>query len=138
MTTIDHLLELTKMIQFMKDFDLEAAKKGAAVCTRDGRAARIICFDRKAAKEPIVALVHNTIDEDSSEFCVTYRENGRYFPKDESAKDLMMVTTKRSGYVKIGYELGVPTAFCEIMDSPDDFVRELKQTERIAKIEWEE
>lgn len=31
----------------MKQFDLEAAKKGAKVCTRDGREARILCFDSK-------------------------------------------------------------------------------------------
>lgn len=33
----------------MKNFDLEAAKREAAVCTRDGRNARIIAFDCKGA-----------------------------------------------------------------------------------------
>ena len=31
----------------LKPFDLEAAKAGAKVITRDGRPVRIICFDRK-------------------------------------------------------------------------------------------
>ena len=31
----------------LKEFDLEAAKAGKPVCTRDGRKARIICFDAK-------------------------------------------------------------------------------------------
>ena len=33
-------------MQKMKPFDLEAAKAGKPVCTRDGRKARINCFDR--------------------------------------------------------------------------------------------
>lgn len=31
----------------MKEFDLEKAKAGHPVCTRNGNKARIICFDRK-------------------------------------------------------------------------------------------
>lgn len=31
----------------LKPFDLEAAKAGKPVCTRDGRKARIICWDKK-------------------------------------------------------------------------------------------
>ena len=31
----------------LKPFNLEAAKQGKPVCTRDGRKARIICFDAK-------------------------------------------------------------------------------------------
>ena len=31
----------------LKEFDLEAAKSGKPICTRDGRKARIICFDKK-------------------------------------------------------------------------------------------
>ena len=31
----------------LKPFDLKAAKSGKPVCTRDGRKARIICFDRR-------------------------------------------------------------------------------------------
>ena len=42
----------------MKNFDLEAAKRGAAVCTRDGRNARIIAFDCKGyVRKPILALI---------------------------------------------------------------------------------
>lgn len=42
----------------MKNFDLEAAKRGAAVCTRDGRNARIIAFGCKGCgRKPILALI---------------------------------------------------------------------------------
>ena len=40
----------------MKPFDLEAAKRGAAVCTRDGSCVRIVCTDCRG-EDPIVALV---------------------------------------------------------------------------------
>lgn len=40
----------------LKPFDLEAAKAGKPVCTRDGRKARIICWDKKG-NYPIVALI---------------------------------------------------------------------------------
>lgn len=38
----------------MKAFDLEAAKRGAAVCTRDGKQARIVCLD---ADNPLFSIV---------------------------------------------------------------------------------
>lgn len=44
----------------MKPFDLEKAKAGAKVITRDGKAARIVCFDRKDRDHPILALVPET------------------------------------------------------------------------------
>ena len=52
----------------LKEFDLEAAKLGKPVCTRDGRKARIICFDRrlfyKNVSYPILALVECSDGED--------------------------------------------------------------------------
>lgn len=41
----------------LKEFNLEAAKAGKPVCTRDGRKARIISFDRHGEDCPIIALV---------------------------------------------------------------------------------
>ena len=34
----------------LKPFDLEAARAGSPVCTRDGRKARIVCFDKKGSE----------------------------------------------------------------------------------------
>ena len=54
----------------MKPFDLEKAKAGARVCTRYGRDARIICFDRKSELDaPIIALALNP---DNTENIMTY------------------------------------------------------------------
>lgn len=58
----------------LKPFDLEAAKAGKPVCTRDGRKARIICFDAKCNK-PIVALIYDC----NKETVFQYLESGRFF-----------------------------------------------------------
>lgn len=42
----------------MKTFDLEKAKAGAFVCTREGFRARIVCFDADNDRFPIVALLN--------------------------------------------------------------------------------
>lgn len=71
----------------MKNFDLEAAKRGAAVCTRDGRNGRIVSFDRKGrGGKPILAL----IDMDDWEQCLTYTERGENVEDYKDDSDLMM------------------------------------------------
>lgn len=42
------------MGQKFKPFDLEASKAGAPVMTRDGRPARILAFDVKSEKYPVI------------------------------------------------------------------------------------
>ena len=43
----------------MKEFDIELAKQGHPVCTRDGRKVRVLCYDALTedgmAPNPIVA-----------------------------------------------------------------------------------
>ena len=50
---------------------MEAAKRGAAVCTRSGRKVRILCYDKKG-ESPIVAAV----DFENHENQYEYDENG--------------------------------------------------------------
>ena len=71
----------------MKDFDLRAAKRGAAVCTRDGEEVRIICFDRICTIFPIVGLRRNV---DNEEYVVTFTTDGRKFFTSKDGGDLMM------------------------------------------------
>lgn len=71
----------------MREFDLEAAKAGAAVCTKDGAKVRIICFDRISTKFPIVGLRRNT---DNEEYVVTFTTNGRRFYTSKDGGDLVM------------------------------------------------
>lgn len=60
-----------------KQFDLEAAKAGKPVCTRNGKKARIVCFDRKSYLYPILALVQWT-DELEIEGISSYTADGKY------------------------------------------------------------
>lgn len=71
----------------MKDFDLEAAKRGAAVCTAYGLPVRILCFDRKGGNFPIIALIDDT---DSRESFATFTEEGEENPCLKTGITLMM------------------------------------------------
>lgn len=73
----------------MKEFDFEAAKQGAAVCTRSGHPARIICSDVENILYRIVAVVRNIAT--GMETSQTYREDGGWLPANtECGQDLMM------------------------------------------------
>ena len=80
----------------LKPFDLKAAKSGKPVCTRDGRKARIICFDVKA-KKPIAALITN----DDTEEAHFYYDNGRSDQYQEYRYDLMMLPEKKERWVNV-------------------------------------
>lgn len=83
----------------LKPFDLQAAKSGKPVCTRSGKPARIICFDRvdNTINKPIVALVtHN----DGQEYLSMYHLDGRY-NKSGDDFDLMMLPEKKEGWVNV-------------------------------------
>ena len=67
----------------MREFDLEAAKAGAPVCTRGGRSARIICTDCRG-----VDLVLALVDYGASESLKGYKPTGNYGGPDYL--DLMM------------------------------------------------
>lgn len=71
----------------MKDFDLAAAKCGATVCTRDGKPARILCFNFKGIDASIVVAIE-TYPGREEIYC--YTENGRYIDDAEFGPDLMM------------------------------------------------
>ena len=68
----------------MREFDLAAAKAGAAVCTRSKKPVEIITTNGRAGKFPILAYV------DSSVRVRSFSANGQYGYKYESADDLMM------------------------------------------------
>ena len=80
----------------LKPFDIQKAKEGKPVCTRDGRKARIICFDVKA-KKPIAALITN----DDTEEVHFYYDNGRSDQYQEYRYDLMMLPEKKEGWLNV-------------------------------------
>lgn len=82
----------------MKEFNLEEAKAGKPVCTRDGRNVRIITFDIKNDEYPIVAAV----DCRGKEVATDYTINGKYnISGTYSYSDLMMVTEKKKGWINL-------------------------------------
>ena len=120
----------------LKPFSLEAAKAGKPVCTRDGRKARIICFDKKEGA-PIVALVEVEKNERVLEEITLYYINGRAISKDiESKDDLMMLPEKKEGWINV-YALN--TCYSSKADAEahidGDYEHEYVRT---VKIEWEE
>lgn len=93
----------------MKPFNLELAKAGHPVCTRDGRPVRILCYDLiSRGNTPIVALVKTG---EKHEDLFYYREDGVFLSvkDDDHPLNLMMVPEKKEGWMNI-YEnkMGVP------------------------------
>ena len=79
----------------LKPFDIQKAKEGRPVCTRDGRKVRIACFDKKGLRA-IVGLV----DDGDKETLMLYDEAGRSIG-DVSEFDLMMLPEKKEGWVNV-------------------------------------
>lgn len=88
----------------LKEFNLEAAKAGKPVCTRDGRKVRIISFDRKflfkGVSYPIIALVEDTAKEEN---IYGYNEKGKVIIENDTPykDDLMMLPQKKEGWVNV-------------------------------------
>lgn len=90
--------QLEKNVRKLKarDFNLEEAKAGKPVCTRDGRKARIICFDRDWDMH-IVALVADPLGESVH----YYLSNGKVDFDKQNDEDLMMLPEKKEGWVNV-------------------------------------
>ena len=119
----------------LKPFDLQKAKEGKQVYTRDGRKVRIVCFDRIDAK-PILALIPST--DGKGEVVFDYFVSGKRIATPlESDLDLMMYPEKKEGWVNV-YKGGLldiktyPTQK-EALDkaSSENYIA-------TVKIEWEE
>ena len=113
----------------LKPFDLEAAKAGKPVCTRDGRKARIICFDAKGTF-PIIALV----DENAEEFPFSYTADGKYAAETAiSNKDLMMLPDTKEGWVNV-YKNQIHNT----PESAEEGHKGITDYIKTIRVEWEE
>ena len=129
----------------LKSFDLEAAKQGKPVCTRDGHKARIICFDRKDIKS-IVALVTFIHGTSVTEKAFYYFEDGCHLSKnDNNIYDLMMLPEKHEGWVNICKDVKDDdrVVLGRIFESREDAVESAPNNDRYitiatVRIEWEE
>ena len=118
----------------VKPFDFEAAKAGKPVCTRDGRRARIVCFDAKG-DQPIIALVEAKGNKDALiEKVERYFINGHsVFEVRETNNDLMMVSKKKEGWVNLYKSSARPTKeeAMKYRNKCNDYIDTIK-------ISWEE
>ena len=116
----------------LKPFNLEAAKQGKPVCTRDGRMARIICFDRKGGT-PIVGL----IQEDGFETLATFTERGLCLIN--GAYNLMMLPEKKEGWVNVDKRSNGDVIISKPYPTRDEAIHNSTElTIDTVNIEWEE
>ena len=113
----------------LKPFSLEAAKAGKPVCTKDGRKARIICFDRNDLY-PIVALIEC---EDGKEIIGAYSKAGQTEIYEIKGTDLMMLPEKKEGWVNV-YKERIYNTKEEAIEATYDGVTYVDT----IKINWEE
>ena len=98
-TKVEELNVMEEKKLNLKPLDIQKAREGKPVCTRDGRKARIICFDSNGGR-PIVALVTECDDEE--EIPYKYHCDGFYNCQDiPSDNDLMMLPEKKMGWVNV-------------------------------------
>ncbi len=118
----------------LKEFNLEAAKAGKPVCTRDGRKARIICFDTiNKGNYPIIAL----LEDKGCEAIFYYNKDGKCNVGTEI--DLMMLPEKKEGWINIykDFEDTVCCVYPTEKEALEDGETE-KDYITTIKIEWEE
>ena len=110
----------------LKPFDLQKAREGKPVCTRDGRKARIICFDRKGGT-PIVGL----IQEDGFETVATFSERGLCLIN--GAYNLMMLTEKKEGWVNV-----YKNQIHDTPESAEEGHKGITDYIKTIRVEWED
>lgn len=128
----------------LKPFNLEAAKAGKPVCTRNGHKARVVCFNRYSVDNnaPIVACV-KSYDSDNKEFedVIIYREDGSLFESHlQHPFDLMMLPEKHDGWVNVYRDFNIVHAK-NIFDTREEALKNIGGGENCVatvKIEWEE
>ena len=113
-----------------KPFDLEEAKAGKPVCTRDGRKARIICFDRidsTGCNLSIVALIQC----EGTEVLQLYRNDGKRGRRADL--DLMMLPEKKEGWINV-YKSQIHNT----LKSAEEGHKGITDYIETIKVEWEE
>ena len=121
----------------LKSFDLEAAKAGKPVCTRNGQKARIICFDFQSIENtPIVAAVQVTHKQ---EVIANYYEDGRQFVDGISELDLIMLFEKKGGWVNVDKRSNGDVIISKPYPTRDEAIHNSTElTIDTVNIEWEE
>ena len=118
----------------LKPFNLQKAKEGKPIYTRDGRKARILCFDRLCCDEisTIVACVLSKDGKDEN--VIIYNSDGFMADKQHPyADDLMMLLEKKEGWAKVRKDIN-------LYDTKEEADRKMIGNDEYvtAKVCWEE
>ncbi len=119
----------------MKPFDIELAKQGNPVCTRDGRAVRILCYDFISPENnPIIVLVKINEKQEGAIFC------GLDGKGPSCDLDLMMAPVKKEGWVNVYNDgLNKRRSSMTIYSTKEEAYRgRVGGCVGTVKIEWEE
>ena len=112
----------------LKPFDIQKAREGKPVCTRDGRKVRIICFDRDWDMH-IVALVSDPLGESVH----YYLSNGKVDFDKQNDEDLMMLPEKKERWINVYKE--------RCYESKEEAIRHIAPGTHYIdtiRVEWEE
>lgn len=122
----------------MKPFDIELAKAGHPVCTREGEPVRIVCYDRNNTKYPIMAL----IDKGEYENYCSYTIEGKFSNnQEEIGNDLFMSPVKKEGWINVYKNGGKACTHSTDIHPSKEAAWNCRCTEYYldtVKIEWEE
>lgn len=124
----------------MKPFDLELAKKKHPVQTKDGRAARIICFDVDNPDYPLAVLVL----VEGKELLYGYTAEGKLSAVGNihTDMDLVMVTEPKTAYVSLFRDKeGTLWAGEQVYPTEEDAFQRTSNFENfvaVSPIKWEE
>ena len=129
-TKVEELNVMEEKKLNLKPFDIQKAREGKPVCTRDGRKARIICFDKKDNQCPIVALV-DYYDRKDGEAVTTYTNEGFFCIHKKHPNDLMMLPEKKEGWILLRKD------GC-VFDNEEVAKKNCTDDYFVAKVEWEE
>ena len=123
----------------MKEFDIELAKAGHPVCTREGMKSRIVCWDFKGfSNKHILALIEK---EDDTEDVVAFNDNGSFMTGGISELDLMMAPVEHEGWVNICRYGGWLGTSVKVYQTKEDAIKDAVNDKTYigtTKIEWEE
>ena len=138
---ITKLSNSCKIGKNLRPFNLEEAKAGKPVCTRDGRKARIICFDKKAGR-PMVALVPYYNGDSEDEYIMCYDIDGyRNCKEMHDDCDLMMAPEIHEGWVNVyqGGKLDADYIYPTKEEALENVFQPMKDKYiDTVKVEWEE
>lgn len=114
----------------LKEFDINLAKQGQPVCTRDGGKARIICFNSTLKNYPLVVL----IEGNEGEYPYVYTAEGKIDEDErESVFDLMMLPEKKEGWINV-YKNQIHNT----LKSAEEGCKGITDYIKTIKVEWEE